>query len=64
MTKILTMKNILGLRFHIFRKISENFLNITKDLNVKLVFSFNKMNKFIKVHKDELPIESKKNVVY
>jgi len=44
---------------------SEKFKNIIKDLNIKLAFySLNKMNKFIKVYKDVLPIESKKNVMY
>lgn len=45
--------------------ISEQFKRITKDLNVKLSYrSLNKMNSFIKVHKDSCPLSSRQNVVY
>ncbi|XP_039311308.1 uncharacterized protein LOC120359073 [Solenopsis invicta] len=45
--------------------ISEKFKTITKKLNVKLSFlSLNKLSRFIKVQKDVLPKNRKKNVVY
>jgi len=45
--------------------ITEEFRSIFKDLNVKLsYFSLNKLNKFIKVHKDRVPTNCKTNVVY
>lgn len=45
--------------------ISEQFKNITKDLNVKLSYRcLNKMKKFIKVHKDSCPQTARSNVVY
>lgn len=45
--------------------ISEQFKNITKDLNVKRSYrSLNKMNKFIKVYKDSCPSYTCNNVVY
>ncbi|KYN16034.1 hypothetical protein ALC57_11718, partial [Trachymyrmex cornetzi] len=46
-------------------KISEKFKDITKNLNMSMAFfSLNKLNSFIKTHKDPLPNISKKNVVY
>jgi len=40
-------------------------MNITKNLNVRLsFFSLNKLDRIIKVQKDVLPYDSKKNVVY
>ena len=46
-------------------KITEGFRSITKNTNVKLsYFSLNELNKFIKVHKDRIPINCKTNVVY
>lgn len=45
--------------------ISELFKNITRDLNVKLSYrSLNKLNKFIKVHKDNCLHSVQNNVVY
>ncbi|KYN27889.1 hypothetical protein ALC57_02707, partial [Trachymyrmex cornetzi] len=51
--------------FSYVAKISDKFRDIIKDLNMNLaLFSRNKLNCFIKTHKDPLPIMSKKNVVY
>ncbi|KAM0737118.1 hypothetical protein ACS0PU_000211 [Formica fusca] len=45
--------------------ISEQFKRITKDLNVRLSYqSLNKLNSFIKVHKDPCPLTARQNVVY
>jgi hypothetical protein len=45
--------------------ISDKFKYITKDLNVRLsFFSLNKLSSFIRVQKDVLPFNCKKNVVY
>ncbi|XP_071582148.1 uncharacterized protein [Temnothorax nylanderi] len=45
--------------------LTEKYKNITKDLKVKLsYFSMNKLNKFIRVHKDPLPNSSMRNIVY
>ncbi|KYN15983.1 hypothetical protein ALC57_11780, partial [Trachymyrmex cornetzi] len=46
-------------------KISDKFKDITKNLNVSMAFfSLNKLNCFIKTHKDPLPNMAKKHVVY
>jgi len=46
-------------------EISYKFKDIIKDLNVDLVFfSLNKLNSFIKTHKDSLFNKVKKNVIY
>lgn len=58
-------KNNHSLQSLTFPSIFEIFKNIIKDLDVKLSYvSVNKLDKFIKTHKDILPITSKKNVVY
>ncbi|KYN22630.1 hypothetical protein ALC57_04969, partial [Trachymyrmex cornetzi] len=45
--------------------ISNKFKNFINGMVHKVsFFSVNKLNKFIRVHKDSLPIESKRNVVY
>ena len=45
--------------------LSERFKDITKDLNVRIsYFSLNKLNRYIKVHKDSLCNSSQCNVVY
>ncbi|XP_025269898.1 uncharacterized protein LOC112639584 [Camponotus floridanus] len=45
--------------------VTEQFRNITKNLDIKLSYtSLNKLNKFIKVHKDCIPSNYKTNVVY
>ena len=45
--------------------ISERFLNIFKNSNIKIAFySLDKLCRFIKVQKDALPISSCKDVVY
>ena len=44
---------------------SEKFRSITKDINVRLSYrSLNKLSSFIKTHKDSLPTQNKRNVVY
>ncbi|KYN10091.1 hypothetical protein ALC57_17781 [Trachymyrmex cornetzi] len=46
-------------------KISDEFKRISKTFNTKLAFtSLNKLNSLIKGHKDILPRETRKNVVY
>ena len=45
--------------------LSKRFTDITKDLNVRIsYFSLNKLNRYIKVHKDLLCDPSQSNVVY
>ncbi|XP_025262217.1 uncharacterized protein LOC112637212 [Camponotus floridanus] len=45
--------------------VTEQFRDVTNNLNVKLAYtSLNKLNKFIKVHKDYIPTNCKTNVVY
>lgn len=45
--------------------VTEHFRSITKNLDVKLSYtSLNKLNKFIKVHKNYIPANFKTNVVY
>ncbi|KYN29802.1 hypothetical protein ALC57_00753 [Trachymyrmex cornetzi] len=46
-------------------QISDKFMNIFNDVNIRLSFySLNKLNKYIKVHKDVIPTNSKRDVVY
>ncbi|XP_024891393.1 uncharacterized protein LOC112467144 [Temnothorax curvispinosus] len=46
-------------------QLTEKYKNLTKDLNVKLsYFSLNKLNRYIRVHKDTLPSTSHRKVVY
>jgi len=53
---------MLMIEFHV---IYEKFKNITKNLNIKLsFFSLIKLDEIIKVQKDSLEHNSKKNVVY
>ena len=50
--------------YHI-NSMSEKFLSICKDINIKLAFfSDNKLNRFIKVQKDALSKFGNKNVIY
>ncbi|XP_070155138.1 uncharacterized protein [Polyergus mexicanus] len=45
--------------------ITEQFKNFTRDLNVKLSYrSLNKLNRFIKIHKDSCPKSIHSNVIY
>ncbi|KAL6433579.1 hypothetical protein ACFW04_006577 [Cataglyphis niger] len=45
--------------------ISKRFKSITKDLDVRLFyFSLNKLHRFIKVHKDQIPKASSSNIIY
>ena len=47
------------------QSLSERFKDITKDLDVRIsYFSLNKLNRFIRTHKDSLCETSKSNVVY
>jgi len=45
--------------------VTEQFRSIIKNMNIRLsYFSLNKLKKFIRAHKDNIPSECKNNVVY
>ncbi|EZA49073.1 hypothetical protein X777_12782 [Ooceraea biroi] len=45
--------------------ISDKLKNVVRDVNVRMAYSsLNKLQRFVKVHKDALPVSSNKDVVY
>ncbi|EZA55116.1 hypothetical protein X777_05294 [Ooceraea biroi] len=45
--------------------ISDQFKNVVRDVNVRMAYSsLNKLQRFVKVQKDALPVSSNKDVVY